>query len=146
MIPLDLITHISGFIETTKLKYCCNELYTNISSYDKSKEWRDKYNYHLVHCNISLPAMRGDYVWKHEYLRIFKYKYWKSFTRINVNTDTFEMHHVLNKIPKELGQLIGLTELRFHGNQLNKVPKELGQLINLQTLSICKGYFFVIIK
>lgn len=67
MLPLDLITNISGFIKCDKLKYICSDLYENINSYNKSKEWQDKYNNYLVGNNVLLPALNGNYVWKHEY-------------------------------------------------------------------------------
>ena len=38
MLPLDLITHISGFVVSEQLKYVCTDLHNNIDSYNKSKE------------------------------------------------------------------------------------------------------------
>ena len=40
------------------------------------------------------------------------------------------------QLPKEIGNLVNLTELRLGANQLTKLPKEIGNLVNLTSLNL----------
>ena len=45
-------------------------------------------------------------------------------------------NYQLTELPKEIGNLVNLTELRLSNNQLTKLPKEIGNLVNLDTLHL----------
>ena len=49
-------------------------------------------------------------------------------------------------MPKELGNLVNLTELSLYQNQLTAVPKELGNLVNLTWLSLSQNQLTAVPK
>ena len=44
--------------------------------------------------------------------------------------------NILSELPKEIGQLVGLTELSLSTNRLSELPKEIGQLTSLTKLNL----------
>lgn len=141
---LDIIGEIDNYLDSTNLRLLNKEIHYIIHQNDKL--YRKKYEKYLNDLNLNFLILDNrvyDYIWKHEYGRILKYEKWQSpanlwqlFNGANMMQKLDLRRQKLKEVPKEIGCIVNLRELRLDNNQLKKIPKEIGNLINLQILTL----------
>ena len=67
MLPNELIGYISNYTTDTNAKLLNHSIYLEVENNEISQEWYDKYNNYFKTNNISIPLLKGNYLWKQEY-------------------------------------------------------------------------------
>ena len=136
----DLVVEISDYSLNTEFKLLNKEIHCTIYRMMRrnNRLWRKKYEKHFNDLDLNFLILKDNtthkYLWRQELARVIEFNKWNLFKRMETLQVLDLSQNNLREIPKEVGNLINLRELRIDICHLKNIPKELANLTNLHRI------------
>ena len=130
----NIIGLISDYSNCINYKLLNKDIYNEVNNCESTDYWKNKYIEYLSSFKVEKIALKGNYKWKYEYMRVNKFNEW-NYVYDNLDTKIFLLSNKqIIEIPKEICNMGKLEDLWLYNNKIKEIPIEIGNLINLRSM------------